>query len=247
MTRVSIELVPRNEADLREELAQTRAAFPGVQTINIPDLPRFELRSWTGCAVAREYFAEAIPHIRARDIDLSQPLPMIDQLREQGTLEVLVIAGDPPPDAPKDEVVPNSVEVIKKFKREASDFKVYAAIDPYRSSFRSEWLYCREKLEAGADGFFTQPFFDRRLMAVYAELLPGETIFWGVAPVTTANSRAYWEKRNKAIFPGDFEPSLEWNQKFARDALAFARETEGSHIYFMPILLDVEKYLTGVI
>ena len=49
MSEISIELVPRSVESLEQELARVREHFPGVGTVNIPDLLRFEMRSWQGC------------------------------------------------------------------------------------------------------------------------------------------------------------------------------------------------------
>ena len=110
---------------------------------------------------------------------------------------------------------------------------------------REEVDYAKRKLDAGADGFFTQPFFDVRLMGVYAELLAGSEVYWGISPVMTNASRSYWETKNNAVFPRTFAPALEWNVAFAREALACA-EAAGGHAYFMPIKVDLDAYLRGI-
>ena len=246
-TRISIELVPRDTESLRAELHLIKEKFASVGLINIPDLLRFGVRSWDGCAIARQFFTHTIPHIRAIDIDANQPLVMAETLQKHGIHEILVITGDPNPDQEvTKEKTSTALQVIHRFKREIPGIKVYAAIDPYRQGFRQEYDYAQQKLEAGADGFFTQPFFDVRLMEVYAELLPETRIFWGVSPVTTDKSRAYWEKRNKALFPQTFSPTLAWNRAFARQALTFAKDN-CNHIYFMPIRTDVYQYLEGIL
>jgi methylenetetrahydrofolate reductase (NADPH) len=244
--RISVELVPRDEASLCLELEQVRAELPRVDTINIPDLLKFSLRSWQGCGVARRYFGAAIPHLRAIDIDLKRPLAMADALHESGIAEVLVVAGDPPADMTRVVYPSTSIEVIRKFKRELPEVTVYAALDPYRQSFKEERDYALRKLEAGADGLFTQPFFDLRLMEIYAELLSDVTVFWGVTTVMSERSLLYWKTRNSAIFPADFEPSLAWNRELARAALAFAESAE-QNIYFMPIRASVLDYLQGIV
>jgi methylenetetrahydrofolate reductase (NADPH) len=119
-------------------------------------------------------------------------------------------------------------------------------LDPYRQSFASERDYALRKLEAGAAGLFTQPFFDLRLMAVYADLLPGVDIFWGVTTVTGARSLGYWQTRNRAVFPADFEPTLNHSRKLARGALELVRERR-ANLYFMPIRVGVREYLEGVL
>ena len=106
--------------------------------------------------------------------------------------------------------------------------------------------YLRAKQEAGAEAFFTQPFFDLRLMEIYQGLLSDCCIYWGVSPVFNENSRSYWENKNNAVFPPDFRPTLEWNRAFARQALQFARD-QGSNLYFMPIRTDIVAYLDGIL
>ncbi|WP_027390709.1 methylenetetrahydrofolate reductase [Chrysiogenes arsenatis] len=245
-TRIAIELVPRTREALELELQQIQQNFPHITAINIPDLLRFDIRSWEGCAIARQWFPQTIAHIRAIDMHPYNPLHMIDYLRAHEIGEVLVIAGDPPQNHERVIYPSTSVDIIRKFKREAPEIKVYAAIDPYRNSFRVERDYIRHKLDVGADGFFTQPFFDLRLMEMYGDQLQGQTVFWGVSPVTSEKSRFYWETRNNAIFPRSFAPTLEWNQQFARQALEFVRRS-GFDIYFMPIKTDILKYLNGVL
>lgn len=56
MKRISVELVPRDEDALRQELALLGKFQDKVDVINIPDLLRFPIRSWQGAAVAKEYF-----------------------------------------------------------------------------------------------------------------------------------------------------------------------------------------------
>ena len=244
--RISIELVPRNSESVIRECQAIREHFPTVNTINIPDVLRFDLRSWQGCACAREFYGRTIPHLRAIDVDPDEPLPMGQFLLEHGIDEVLVVTGDAPVDMSRTVYPTTSVELIKKIKRELPGVKVYGALDPYRNGFRTELEYVERKLDAGADGLFTQPFFDVRLMHVYAELLRDLEVFWGVTPVTTDRSRSYWETRNHAVFPADFQPTLEWNRAFAQAALDCARQVSGS-MYFMPIRVDVVSYLQGIL
>jgi methylenetetrahydrofolate reductase (NADPH) len=73
--QISIELVPRNREDLLLELQQLRHHFPDIDTINIPDLLKFPLRSWEACILAKNHYPHAIPHLRAIDFDLSKPSP----------------------------------------------------------------------------------------------------------------------------------------------------------------------------
>ncbi len=245
-TRISIELVPRSLTHLRAELATLAQHFGGVDTVNIPDLLRFKTRSWQACAHAAGQVQRAIPHIRAIDIDPRRPLPMAEHLRQHGISEVLIVSGDPPEGMSSLVYNVTALDILRKFRRELPEIKLYAGLDPYRQSFAAERDYAEEKLEAGASGFFTQPFFDLRLMELYAELLPDAEIFWGVTTVMSERTLNYWRERNKAVLPRTFEPTLAWNRRLAADALQFSRERD-QHIYYMPVTADLREYLEGII
>jgi methylenetetrahydrofolate reductase (NADPH) len=246
LRKISIELVPRSTEALAQELQQVSEHFPSIDTINIPDLLKFPLRSWAACGQARQLFPNAIPHLRAIDFDLSKPFPLTDTLTGYGIDRVLVIAGDQPQDMSRRVFRTSSIELIRAIKAQAPALKIYAGIDPYRSGIKDELDYVKRKLDAGAEGFFTQPFFDLRLMEIYRDLLSGLEVFWGVSPVISVRSKDYWDNLNNAIFPPDFAPTLEWNRDFARKALDFVDRT-GSNLYFMPIRVDLVAYLEGLI
>lgn len=246
MTRISLELIPRTRSGLRAELAAVREHFPGVDTVNVPDLTRFSTRSWEGCAFARPHL-RAIPHIRAIDLNPKEPLPMSGPLLAHGIDEVLIVTGDAPSDMNRRVYNVDAEQAIRRFARELPHVRVYAGLDPYRQSFARERDYLERKLEAGAVGFFSQPFFDLRLMETYADLLPdGAEMWWGVTNVTSEGSANYWASRNNAVFPRSFDLSLEWNRQLAGDALQFARD-RGQHVYFQPIRTDLREYLEGIL
>jgi methylenetetrahydrofolate reductase (NADPH) len=251
---VSLEVVPRSREALISSAAAA-AGFPAVGLINVPDLLRFSIRSWEACgiltgAAPREPGAPALmPHLRAIDYDLHTPFPHTGYFRARGIDRVLVIAGDPPaPDTPAPRPVypTETVPFIRKLKTEIPELKVYAAFDPYRTNIRYELDYLAAKADAGAEGFFSQPFFDLRLLEIYAEYLTGRQVFWGISPVLSPANRNYWESRNRAIFPKSFRADLFWNVDFGRRVLGFC-ETNGFNLYLMPIKVDLAAYLSGVL
>lgn len=246
MGRISVELIPRTPEDLRQQLTMIHENISGIDLINIPDLLRFETRSWQGAAMAMEYYPAVMPHIRAIDVDLSQPLVMQHDLREHGITEVLVIEGDPPQDMSHKVYPTVTTDVIQKFHHEMPEVKVYAGIDQYRGSMRQEMYRVQRKLQAGAVGFFTQPFFDMRFLEMYADMLEGQNVYWGVTPVVSERSQSYWEMKNNVIFPKDFQCTLEWSIDFGRKVKAFAEQTE-SNLYLMPIKANVQDYLSGIL
>jgi methylenetetrahydrofolate reductase (NADPH) len=246
MTEISIELVPRSESSLRKELQLVKNHFPKIDRINIPDILRFDMRSWEGCKIAGEAFPNTIPHLRAIDFDPNKPILIDAELDRREIEAVLVITGDQPQDMAHKIYRTSCLEMIRRLNRELPQLKIYAGMDPYRNGIKEEIDYLRAKQDAGAEAFFTQPFFDLRLMEIYQGFMQDCSIYWGVSPVLTDNSRNYWENKNNAIFPPDFEPTLEWNRDFAKKALQFARDN-GGNIYFMPIRTDIAAYLDGIL
>ena len=240
--RVVVELVPRDLSAVATQLSEV-AELRRVDAVNLPDLTRFELRGWQAAVeVRRAGRWTAIPHVRAMDVELRRPWRPLEALDAAGIDELLVITGDPPTDMRHPVTGANVIDVIRMIKRARPGWRVYAALDPYRAGFASERDYVQRKLDAGVDAFFTQPFFDVRLMGVWRELFPGVPIYWGVTSVTSERSRRYWLTRNRAVFPGGFEPTLAWHRRFAGEALDFAARHD-SHVYFMPIRVGIDAWL----
>ena len=246
MTKIAVELVPRDLAIFEEELKAIKADIPDVDFINIPDLLSCDIRSWDGAGIAKKYFKDAVPHLRAMDFDFTCELPIKDKLKKYDIKEVLVIEGDPQQTMTHQVYPTISTDIIKKFSDEMPDIKVYAGIDQYRSSIKEEEYRIRRKMLAGAKGFFTQPFFDMRYLEIYADILDGMDIYWGVSPVLSQRSVSYWRNKNNVIFPKDFEPTLEWNVAFARKVVEFAK-AHNQNVYLMPIKAKIMPYLEGVL
>lgn len=244
MNHISIELVPRGESSLHKDLQTVVGAFQKITAVNIPDIVRFDLRSWEAAAIAKQYFNHCIPHIRAYDFGTDEKLSTLLQFLDAHKLtSILVISGDANETKRSSH---SAIDLIGALKQKAHGLTVYAGVDPYRSSLKQENEYIAKKRAVGADGFFTQPFFDLRLLEIYHELLQDRTVFWGVSPVAASSSARYWEKRNNVVFPKDFEPTLEWNRAFAERAVEYVNKN-GGNLYFMPIKVDIVQYLKGIL
>lgn len=240
--KISLELVPRNGQYILEQTAFVEREILPVSAINFPDLMRFDIRSWDACSIINHSPLEKIPHLRAINFNMHRPFPLTDFLRGNNITKVLVIEGDKPQDM-KHAIYPTtSIDLIRKLKREVEGIQVYAAFDPYRNNIRYELDYLDEKVEAGACGFFSQPFFDLRLLEIYSEYLTGKEVFWGISPVTSEKSKLYWETRNRAIFPKAFVPDMEWNIQFGKQVIDFCRQ-RNFNLYLMPIKIDLDEYL----
>ena len=246
MSSISIELVPRNRLEIQSQIQEISNLFPEITTLNIPDLLRFPIRSWEACQLGMHNFAELIPHLRSVDFNLGERFELTDEFIKSKITSVLVITGDKPQDMSRKVFRNTSLELIRVLKKEMPHLKVYAGIDPYRSSLSKEMDYIKDKLEAGVDGFFTQPFFDLRLLDIYMEHLEGLCVYWGICPVTSDKSKSYWESKNEAMFPRTFDLSYLGNVELGRIILNKARENK-SNVYFMPIRIEPIQYLKDVI
>ncbi|MFS8369028.1 methylenetetrahydrofolate reductase [Acetobacter indonesiensis] len=239
LSRLSVELIPRTNEALLDDVARVKTLLPAADTLNIPDLMRFPLRSWDAAALVRPHFPSVVPHVRAIDIAPDATLPGADQ---DGLKDVLVVHGDPPADL-SHRTYPNSTEsIIRRYKKEAPHLRVYAAFDPYRRAPWRELEDVARKKEAGAEGFFTQPVFDLKLFDLCQEWLQNETVFWGLSPVIGPKSRSYWETTNHVVFPKNFEPTLDANIYFAQTVLRTLSNQKGS-VYLMPLRVKLDQYL----
>ncbi|MDR0713851.1 MAG: methylenetetrahydrofolate reductase [Bacteroidales bacterium] len=242
---IALELVPQSEPYIREQTELIgRENFP-ISIVNFPDLIRFDIRSWEACRMISFSPLSKIPHLRAMDFDLHLPFPLTGFFLDNKIEKVLVIEGDKPQDVKRKTYPATSIELIRKLKNEAPGVKIYAGFDPYRNNIRYEMEYLMQKAEAGAEGFFSQPFFDLRLLEIYSEYMSDMEVFWGICPVIGEKSRLYWEIRNSAIFPKTFEPTMNWNIRFGKQVIDFCLQRH-FNLYLMPIRIDLEEYLKGL-
>lgn len=241
-----LELVPRDLAVLEQESLQLLQHNPRLTGINIPDVLRLPIRSHEAAACLLKKGITAIPHLRSMDRSVKQTLEIVKHLISLGLTSVLIVSGDKPtsPESQTYEVTP--LQVIEVLKSQFPTLNVYAALDPYRTSFKQELAYCEAKKHAGADGFFTQPFFDPELARIFLEQLEGSEVFVGISPVLSEKSINYWKTKNMAIFPRHFQLDLEWNCQLGK-AIVETAQRLGHHTYMMPITVSAEAYVSGVL
>lgn len=242
MNQILLEIVPRDINSVLQDVNFVKSNFHQITGINIPDLLRFDNRSWEVASSVRPIFSNVIPHIRAIDFDINNCENLIHTLKSHQIPSVVVIKGDPPTDMSKRVYPTTSIQMIKKLKKEIPQLRVFAAIDQYRVGIKNEFDYIELKKDAGADGFLTQPFFDMRLVDIFSEKLNGLEVYIGISPVITEKSQSYWESMNRAYFTKDFQPSMEWNVKFAKDVISYCSKN-GMNAYLMPIRINLAEYL----
>ncbi len=242
--KISFEIVPRNEQAFAEQYHFVQSLGSSIQLINVPDIQRFDIRSWeTGSRIDRSKH-RFVPHFRAIDFDLKSG--EIFRIIEQNELDsILLVSGDPPEGLKRSFHKTNVLDLIRAVKQQFSDIRVYAGFDPHRSGVQDECNYTKCKADAGADGFFSQPFYDIRMIEIYAEQMQEFETYIGLSPITTESSMHYWEVKNKVQFPIDFRPDYEWNIAFSNRVIKTARDF-GMNIYFMPIRIDLDKYFGSI-
>ena len=241
MTRISVELVPRD--DLVRNVEFVRAHCPEVDTINIPDLSSLTIRSTAVVGRIPSTF-HVIPHLPTASVATAECVTA--RIREASIREILVISGDRP-NLFSTRSYPTSIfDVLKELRGELPELRVYAALDPYRQSLRAELQYAEQKLHAGFDGFFTQPFFDLNLMQAYRQHLASVPVFWGLTPVLSEGSQSYWERRNNVVFPKRFRPTTDWNIGYGRKFVAHVRACD-MDCYIMPLRVSLAEYLPQVL
>ena len=244
--QIALELVAKSFDSFLEECKAHIKNFPKIAAINIPELRSVEIKSFEASRHLLKNGIAAIPHFRLIDRTLEDLENKIEELISLGLKQTLLISGDPPVDVPN--FVPSGIkapQAIKHIKTKFPNLKVYAGQDSYRQSFRKELDYCKEKLDCGADGFFTQPFFSESILTQWLEQLPETEMWIGLSPVTGKNSRNYWETVNQVVFPPDFKFDLEGNCAISRRIFTLI-ESAGKDAYLMPITVSAEKYLQGL-
>ena len=239
---ILVELVPRDDKVFKAE-AENVASFSQVSGINVPDVLRLPTRSYDAVGQLLEMGIDGVPHIRCIDNPVEKTVDIISKLVDQGLKRVLLISGDAPTNISAKTYPVTTVEAIDAVKKRHPNLKVYGALDPYRTSFKKELQYCNAKKRAGADGFFSQPFFDPDLARIYAEQLEGSELFMGISPVTSENSLNYWKTRNNVIFPKRFKTTLVFNCELGKEIVNIAR-AHNQNVYLMPIKTPVIEYLT---
>lgn len=237
-----IELITKTKEQIVEESLSILNQFNQINGINIPDIMSLPIRSFESAEHLLDEKILTFPHIRTIDRSAEDSIKIISKLMEKGLGHLLIISGDPIPCQIFPSKPVTTPELIKLCKQTFPKLKVYAGFDPYRQSIKQELTYIEEKLKAGSDGFFTQPFFDPNLARIYLDQLTSSTVFLGISPVLTEQNKAYWINRNHVVFPPNFTIDLNLNIQLDRQLMELAQEYQ-QHTYLMPITMPPSEYL----
>ncbi len=240
--KFSFEIVPRNHQAFDEQYAFASSLGESISMINVPDIQRFDIRSWDVGKKIDSNKHQFIPHFRA--IDFSLESGDIFRIIEENELNhVLLVSGDPPEGIKREYHNTNVIDLIKVVKNRFPQITIHAGFDSHRNGIQDEYLYMQRKIDAGASSFFSQPFYDLRMVEIYAEHMQGQEVevFIGLSPITTSSSMNYWELKNKVKFPATFKAEYDWNIDFSNKVIAMAKDLD-FNIYFMPIKINLQNY-----
>jgi len=238
--KFSFEIVPRTQEAFDQQYDFISTLGESISMINVPDIQRFDIRSWeTGKNIDRTKY-NFVPHFRATDFSIQSG--DIFRIIEENQLDhVLLVSGDPPEGLKQGFHNTNVLDLIRVVKQKYPNITIHAGFDSHRNGIQEECDYVQRKADAGASSFFSQPFYDIRMIEIYAEHMQGLDTFIGLSPITTMSSKNYWEIKNKVKFPASFKAEIEWNIDFSNKAIAMAEEV-GFNVYFMPIKINLEDY-----
>jgi len=237
--KISFEIVPRTPQAFDDQYRFALSLGESISMINVPDIQRFDIRSWDTAKKINRNVHQFVPHFRATDFSLESG-KLFEIIEENELDHVLLVSGDPPEGMRKVHNT-NVLDLISAVHKRFPKITIHAGFDPHRSGLQDECDYVFRKVDAGASSFFSQPFYDTRLIEIYAEHLQGIDTFIGLSPITTTASKNYWEDKNKVKFPNAFKAEYDWNINFSNQVIAMARDMD-FNIYFMPIRIDLESF-----
>ncbi|OQW73232.1 MAG: methylenetetrahydrofolate reductase [Proteobacteria bacterium ST_bin11] len=237
---ISFEIVPRSLEAFDQQYDFVQTLDKAVNIINVPDIQRFDTRSWELATRVDRRQYRFVPHFRAIDFKIESG-ELYRIVEEYALDSVLLVSGDPPEGLKRSFYNTDVVDLIRAVRQRFPNLNIYAGFDPHRSGVQDECDYIQRKVDAGAGGFFSQPFYDSRMIDIYAEHMQDLETYIGISPITSKASMNYWEVKNKVKFPKSFQPDYDWNVQFANSVIASAA-ANGLNVYFMPIRIDLARY-----
>jgi methylenetetrahydrofolate reductase (NADPH) len=237
---LSMELVPRTLESLVQE-ASACWNVREIQRINVPDIRRLDVRSHEAASALLDAGLNPVPHFRTRDRDLKSLIEIVGPLIDRGLEEILVVSGDPTPGQIDSEVTP--IQAIQELRQVFPGLGIYAGLDPYRQAPFAEIDYAKRKLDAGALGLFSQPFFEVEYLQFWQKFFGQGQLWAGISPVQSQKTKEYWEKVNHVPFAKEPDTTPEGLAINALELLECAYEA-GQHAYLMPIRMSAPEYLS---
>ncbi len=215
---VAVELDSPANADLDSFMAGARELQAAdVDIITVADCPVARARvdsSLAACKLHRELGVSALPHMTCRDRNLNATQALLLGLCAEGIGNVLVVTGDPIPNASRDEVKSvynfNSRRLIRYIQGLNQTllprpFHIFAALNVNARNFRVQLDIARAKEENGAEGFLTQPVLSAQAaenLKLARETLQGKLV-GGIMPVVSERNALFMNSEIAGITVAD--------------------------------------------
>ena len=203
---VAVELDPPENASLENFVSGARELQTrDVDIITIADCPVARARvdsSLAACKLHRELGINALPHMTCRDRNLNATQALLMGLCAEGIGNVLIITGDPIPNASRDEVKSvynfNSRRLMRYIRGLNESllprpFRIFGALNVNARNFRIQLDIARAKEDSGADGFLTQPVLSPQAaqnLSLARETLKGK-LLGGIMPVVSERNALF--------------------------------------------------------
>ena len=197
---IAVELDPPADDQAEAFMEGVRALRDaGADAVTVADCPVGRPRADScllACKIRRETGVDPLPHMTCRDRNLNAAKALLLGLSMEGVHNVLLVTGDPIPTQDRDEV--KSVFNFNSRKLMgyvgaltghglSTPFQIFGALNVNAPNFARQLELAREKEEAGAAGFLTQPVHSPRALENLArarEALSGY-ILGGVFPIVS--------------------------------------------------------------
>ncbi len=244
---IAVELDPPFNSNIDEFMSGAKLMQKnGVDLLTVADCPIARARmdsSIIACKIKRELDMDVMPHLTCRDRNINASKALLFGLDMEKVSDVLIVTGDPIPSAQRSEVktvyefnsrmLINHINGLNKTVI-SSPFYLYGALNINARNFAVQLKFAKEKVENGANGFFTQPVlsqeaFDNLKMAKQELNVP---IVGGIMPIVSYKNATFINNEIPGINVCDEIASL-YRDKSKEECTALAvkiSSTIASHI-----------------
>ncbi len=214
----AVELDPPDGADITKFIAGAKELHEnGAAIITIADCPVARARmdsSLLACKLHRELKLLALPHMTCRDRNLNATQALLLGLCAEGISNVLIVTGDPIPNASRDEVKSVYNFNSRKLMSYVSNlnttllprpFRIFGALNLNARNFHMQLGLAQQKEECGAIGFLTQPVLTRQALEnlkLARQTLKGK-ILGGIMPVISQRNALFMNSEIAGIKVAD--------------------------------------------
>lgn len=197
---IAVELDPPANCDIQKFMENAHSLQEsGVDCITIADCPIARARvdsSLLAAKVKRELNLDVIPHMTCRDRNINATKALLYGLQIEGMRNVLVVTGDPIPQAERNEVKAvfnfNS-QILANYIKDLNEtifpspFTIYGALNINAPNFKAELTKAKRKEECGVEVFMTQPILTKQALdnLILAKQQLQAKILGGIIPIVS--------------------------------------------------------------